>query len=658
MAKVQNQFQSSRASAPALGVAAKRRLRALVSGLLAVSIAMSCTSQKPPDNPDPITLGRSFSSETLYTPMKPPKCKAMMNTYCNTLYSPEAQGNLEIKQTSSTIEVLQGDTRNEFSQVYFRYAKAKLKSRMSLPADFRSALERSGYFAKLRSYLIRPPRERMSLAQRLESENTNYELSYIWTASLNEAMLARLSVKFPGYHKISEINLPIELQLERRRLRRLLISEVSRAIWRDDKNWQRVEQGFDRLKVSFLRMISQLDIAKVDAEDWSERISSIELALPGSTPAISDEECSATTVNAYYFTYLNILTVCAGDFNSEDILQTLAHEMAHSLGIDRTSYLFEVNSDFGKQLSTFRANVCKPDAFSCDQWASYKSSFEENLKTLDGFQPQMREFNQCLKRRPTSKMLSDDDVDRFSKTIVNDRMSDLASGDRFLRITKANIPMRSGKNEKNPNYLNPCEYSLWSQGEEPIHDPLTTMIYFTAEYRCSDKQGPEKLKSAIEVSKDMTTLLLKRVLKIEGEFSARGLLENQGYASPPYERFADVVGSYALAELLKLIPEKWNRQNVFLASSSWQCLEPSLASRFPDESAIENEYIFDEHTGGDLRQKELFSTPIRQTIGCEKDFEFNECSIPMKKGPETIDPPLLARKLSLKKSEAERPLRY
>jgi hypothetical protein len=625
----------------------------LLGSILIVAMTTGCTTQKTPETVDPIDVGRSFSSETLYSPARPPKCKAMMDSYCNTLYSPEAQGNLEIKQSTSSIQILQGETRNEFSQVYYRYAKAKLKNHMALPADFRHALERGAYFTKLRLYLARPPRARMTLSQRLESENTNFELNYIWSAALNEAILARLTQKYPGFHRISENSMPIELQLERRRLRRVLISEISRAIWRDDKNWQKVEQGFDRLKVSFLRMIPQLDIPKSIADDWSERVASIQLALPGSTPAISDEECSSTTINAYYFTYLNVLTVCAGDFNSEDILQTLAHEMAHALGIDRSTYLFEVNSDFGKQLATFRANVCKPEAFSCDQWSAYKASFEEKLKSLDGYEPQLRSFNQCLKRRPTSKELSDDDIARFARTIVNDRMSDLASGDRFLRLTKAQIPMRNGKSEKNPNYLNPCEYSLWSQGEEPIHDPLTTMLYFTAEYRCSDKQGPGKLKAAIEVSKAMTTELFERVLRAEGEFSSRGLLENQGYASPPFERFADVVGSYALAELLKLIPQKWNRQNVFLASSSWQCLEPSLASRFPDESAVEHEYVFDDHTGGDLRQKELFSTPIRETIGCEKDFEFNECSIPRKKGAEPADPSLLAKILRLRTREAE-----
>ncbi len=604
----------------------------LIAGLIAVvcAVSVSCVTTRVPATPDAASVARNFSSQTLYPASQAPKCKEMMDSYCNTLYSPEAQGNLEIGQGHTKIEVLQGETRNEFSQVFFRYSKAKLKSRGSLPDDFRLALERSSYFVKLKTFLNRAPRSNMSLAQRLESENMSFELNSIWSAAINEAILARMAAKYPGFHRIPDANLPIELQLERRRLRRILISEISRAVWREDKNWQRVENGFERLKVSFVRMINQLDIAKEVADDWNARVQEVQLGLPGSMPAISDDECSATTVNAYYYTYLNVLTVCAGDFNSEDILQTLAHEMAHSLGIDRSAYLFEVNSTFGKQLASFRTNVCKPEVFSCDQWRTYKNQFESSLKSLDGYQPQLKEFNQCLKRRPTAKTLENGDIERFSRTIVNDRISDLASGDRFLRITKPMLPMKNGKTQSNPNFLNPCDYSLWSQGEEPIHDPLTTLVYFTAEYRCSSNEGAQKLKSAIEVSKSMTARLLEKVLRVEGEFSSRALLETEGYGSPPFERFADVVGSYALAELLKSVPQKWNRRNVFLASSSWQCLEPSLASHFPDESAVENEYVFDDHTGGDLRQKELFSTPIRETIACEKDFEFNECKLPLK----------------------------
>jgi hypothetical protein len=619
------------------------KAKTLLNRILIVSLSLGVASCSTVNAPDPDTdtaataaaVARSFSSERLYTPNEVPKCKAMLDSYCDTLYSPEAQGNLEIKRSTASsapsISVLQGETQNEFSQVFYRYAQAKLNSRSSLPTDFRNALERNSYFTKLRVYLNRPPRAKMSLSQRLESENMNFELGSIWNAAMNEVILSRMSSSFPGYHKIRENNLPIELQLERRRLRRDLISEISKSVWGRDKNWQKVVQGFERLKISFLRMIPQLDIPKDVVTDWSDRIREVQLALPGSSPAISDEECSATTANAYYYTYLNILTVCAGDFNSVDILQTLAHEMAHALGIDRTAYLFEVNSSFGKELATFRANVCKPEAFSCDDWNDYKSRFRSSLQSLDGFKPQLREFNQCLQRRPTANELQDEDIRRFSRSIVTDRISDLASSDRFLRITKEKMPLRSGKSQKNPNYLNPCEYYLWSQGEEPIHDALTTLVYFTAEYRCSASQGAQRMKDAIETSKAMTQALVEKVLRIEGEFSDRNQLETEGYSSPPYERFADVVGSYALAELLTQIPQTWDRQNVFLASSSWQCVEPSLASHFPDESAIENEYIFDSHTDGDQRQKEMFTAPIREAISCQKDFDFKECSIPFKK---------------------------
>jgi hypothetical protein len=128
----------------------------------------------------------------------------------------------------------------------------------------------------------------------------------------------------------------------------------------------------------------------------------------------------------------------------------------------------------------------------------------------------------------------------------------------------------------------------------------------------------------------MSIDVLRETLRIEGEFSNRSLMETEGYSSSPDERFADVIGSYAMAELLSELPFQWDRQNKFLASSSWQCVKPSLSSHFPEESAIEKEYIFDAHTEGDQRRKELFSEPIRKAIGCEKDFEFRECSLPFK----------------------------
>lgn len=603
-----------------------------------VSIVMTTTScaflgiglEKEDDDVEVQPL-KTFSSVDFYQLKEKPKCKFLVDSYCNYLYSPDVLGNLEVKRETASTKVLQGETPNEFSQVFFQYSKAKIRNQRFLPRDFERILTQYGYFTKLKDFLARGSRKTMTVAQRMIIEKLDFDLNAIWSASQNEAVLARMIQKYPGYHQIPDRMMPIELSLESRRTRRTLISEISRAIWREDRNWRQVETGFSKLQKSYLKMIDRLDIPDELRSEWSRRIMDIKLALPGSMPAISNEECSTTTANAYYYTYLNVLTVCAGDFNGEDIIQTLAHEMAHALGIDRTHYLFQQNSDFGRRLGELRTSVCQPKKFSCEQWSKYKSKFDPMLKSLDGFQPELPEFQNCLKRHKTAKVLTSSEINRFARTLTTDRISNLASSDRFLRITKASLPTRSGKPQKNPNYLNPCGYFMWSQGEEPIDDELTTLLYFTAEYRCSDTPPTQRLKEAIETAKEMSTQVLEKTIAIEGSFSPLNALEAEGFSSPNVERFADVIGSYALAEYLAELPSKWDRQNKFLASSSWQCLEPSLASHFPEESAVEKEYSTEVHTEGDQRRKELLSAPIREVIACEKDFEFKECSLPFRK---------------------------
>lgn len=554
----------------------------------------------------------------------------MLDSYCGVLYSPDTQGNLEVKRTQDSIKILQGETHNQFSQVFFRYSQAKLQKQRYLPKDFYAVLKRNRYFEKLRVFLERTPRTAMTLEQRLYSEQSDFELGYLWSTAFNETILSRMNQRFPGFHKLPDSLIPVELNLERRRQRRALVSDISKAIWRGDKNWIHVENTFARLQDSYLRMIHRLEVPEETRRDWQQRIMEVQLVLPGAFAAISNEECSSTKVNAYYYTYLNVLTICAGDFNSEDIIQTLAHEMGHALGIDRSQYLFQSRSQFGRDLASFRGKICQPHSFSCDSWSAYKAGFQTGLKSLDGYKPELPEFQRCLKRRETFKEFGSDDAARFARNMTADRISDLAANDRFLRITKSELPMPNGKSQPNPNYMNPCSYYMWSLGEEPIDDELTTLIYFSAEYRCNSHQGPARMKDAIEVAKAMSAQVLERTLAIEGEYSARGLLETEGFSSPPFERFADVVGSYAMAELLKEYPSQTDRQNHFLASSSWQCLAPSLASHFPEESSIEKEYIFDPHLEGDQRRKELFSGPLREVIGCRKDFEFKECTLPLR----------------------------
>ena len=579
---------------------------------------------------------REFTSQRAFSPAGPVGCRNLVDAYCTALYSPRAGGNLRVPQSEAPAEILQGETRNDFSRVFVAYAIAKLHRQGRLPSDFQAALARRNYFVRLKQLLMRKPRSAMSVQDRVESDQLERSLVADWQSALDEATLRRVRKKFPEFHALAERDIPIEWQIERRRTRRALVADVSTALWSGDPNWKRVERGFGALRESFLELIDDLDAPDELRAAWRDRVQSIELVLPSSRPALADDECGSTKANAYYYSFLNVLTVCAGDFNSEDILQTVAHEMAHALDLDRSRYLFQTNSTFGRGLATLRHNVCSAsaDRFTCDDWTKFKAEFPRKLAELRAYRPELPEFNRCLARRPIARRVDDGAARAAATRIVRERFADLASSDYFLRIVKAGIPLPSGKMQKNPNYLNPCSYYMWTREEEPIDDSLSTLVFFTAEYRCSTAPtDADRLRSALAKSQEMSVATTQEAILNEGEFSNRRALELDGLSSSPVERFADVVGSHALARALNKLDLIWERRNLFLASSSWQCEPPGLASSFPTESAVQREWELDAHSEGRERLYETLSRPVREALLCEKDFDFAECSLPLKSRP-------------------------
>lgn len=587
----------------------------------------ACTGSRPksPKAAPPDVL------PALNTPQGIIGCEKMMDDYCAFLYSPETLGNLQVPHLNESLKVLQGETENDFPQVYYRYAKAKLNNKDYLPADFRKALNNYNYFGLLKRSLERKPRTKMTFSERLEAERLDATLDSEWTASINETVWTRLAKQFPGVHQLSDREMPPEYEIEAKKIRRALITEISKTLWHNDRNWKKVEDTFLKLKVIFTSMIDSLDLDDNTRASWKRRIASMKLALPGSTSAIADDECSTTTINAYYYRYLDVITVCAGDFNSEDILLTLTHEMSHALDISRSIYLHKVKSALGVAQADLRENICRSQTeFDCGKWDDFKSNFTERVQNLNVFRYDLPEFNRCLKRKPTKKSPNTDDLTRIAHTLTVNRYSNLATNGYFLRIIKKKIPLRNGRLNQNPYYLDPCKYYLWSHAEEPPEEELSSLVYFTAEYRCSSPTDPDRFRKAIEVSRNMTEKLLYATLKLEGEFSASELMEREGFSSSPIERFADVLGSFAMSEFLQSAPHITDRRARFLAGSAWQCSEPSLTSRYPDESRVENEYSFTHHAEGLERRREILSEPMRVTLNCERDFEFNECPIPLR----------------------------
>jgi hypothetical protein len=557
-------------------------------------------------------------------------CIALTGAYCKSLYQPLSLGNMEVVRPKGNIKILQGETFNDFNQMQYHYSRAKIQRKDALPKMFVSILEDQSYFQKLAALLNRPPRNEMTYQDRIRFDRMSAETEHIWDSALDETLLRRLIAKYPGFHRIRSKEMPPEYEIEYQREKRNLLNQISLALWKEDKKWHQVIETFRDLQDAYLAVISRLDVDDKTKAKFSERIQKVQLVLPGSIPEISDYECSSTTANAYYYKFLNIITVCAGDFNSEDILQTLAHEMGHALDVSRSAYMFKMGSELVARQKSLRNQVCHIKKVDCIEWNEFKKNLALRLEYFEGYKPELYEFNQCLKRRPTTKVPGSQDFDRIAHSMTSTVFSSLAGADYFLRIIKDKLPLRNDKLVKNPYYLNPCQYYLWTKEEEPPEDEINSLTYFTAEYSCQNSNKSDAFKQAIEVSKEMTEMVMKTMLKVNVEFSSNEFTMKEGFSSPPVERYADVLGSYAVAEYLKKFHEMEDRRGKVLASISWLCSEPSLKSHFPEESKIENDYNDDSHTEGFLRFQEILAPPLRSILQCQKDFEFNECQLPIK----------------------------
>jgi len=595
---------------------------------LALTLIGACASPKlnetTPPAPEASVIQnpviRSISEEK-------PACLGMVKNFCENLYAPDHQGTLAFSLRGAALQIRKGQTDNDFSQAYFEYADTQIKFKDRLPRDFRQILTQMNYFKKLSSFLSRKPRRLMNLEDRTRVLRLAYDIEALWNAGVGEVVLLRMEKKHPGYSRMREDLIPIELRHESTRVRSILISEISKAVWSEHPKWKEVEQQFHQVKEAFNYVISTHKTIPTDVKlDWLERISASRLIVPGSDPEVDMQACSRTEENAYYYTNKNYLTVCAGDFNSEDVRYTLSHELAHALDLRRSLTIFESHSPLGQKLSELRKKSCSEADFSCEQWSEFKMSFDADVAALDAFRVQLPEFHRCLKGKTTVAPIPDDYLRRVARERAQAAISGLAEKNAFLRIISKDVPALSGKREANPMYLNPCRYYLWDTITDLFDEELIGLMFFASEYRCnSELPAPDRFQRAVEKTMEMQTTLFYERIKLEGEFSPRARLVSDGYASPPTERFADALAGPVFATLLMKEADLIRRRAIYLANVAWLCQQPSIQQAMPLEAGIQRKFYVESHSEDSLRQKELLPMEVREALQCEKDFEMSEC---------------------------------
>ncbi len=587
---------------------------------------LSCSHQAV--TPPPVVSIEADTPLRFISEERPP-CLGMVKNFCKSLYSPSNLGKLEIPLAKERYEIRRGKTDNDFSQVYYEYAQTQLMFRDKLPREFRSILSQRGYFEKLRSYLSRKPRKEMSIEDRVDVLRLAGEIDAIWNGAMNETVLKRMERRFPKFSQMSEDSVPVELINEGKRVRGNLVAEISKAIWLDHPNWKRVERAFETVRNAYKKFIVHTPgLTDTIREDWLHRINTLRLMVPGGDPEIDMYECSRTEENAYYYAKRNYVTVCAGDFNAEDITHTLSHEVAHALDVNRSLVVHESRSRLGYELETMRAQSCNVARYSCKDWNKFKTHLPEYSQDLTKFETQIPEFQACLQKPGTKSAPSDSYVNRIATEEVQDAVSLLAEKHVFLRMITPQIPLLDGTKRKNPAYLDPCDYYLWGNIAPPYQEDLTLLMFFTAEYRCTEAMPSDlRFQSAIETAKDLQTQIVTARIRQEREFSPRWRLNVDGYAAPTGEKFADSIGGMVYAEILKNEASVQKRRVTYLTNTGWLCSKPSLRHMLPKEAAILKQYYADPHSETTMRQQELLSPPIRDALQCDLDFEAKSCAL-------------------------------
>ncbi len=603
-------------------------MRALKTGILFGAVIVSCSHT--PMNPTYAELpAASEASELRFINEPNPPCLGMAQSFCKSLYAPGNWGRLRIPLPTETYEIRRGQTNNDFSQVYYEYAQSQLRHRERLPAEFRATLIQRAYFQKLRAYLSRKPRREMSMEDRVEMLRLSGEIETIWSGALHETVLKRMEKRFAGYSRTPEDFMPIELANESKRERRRLIAEISKAIWLNHPNWQRVQRRFEQVRAAYRKVIKEhTNLSEEIKTDWLQRLSSVRLMVPGGDPEAEMYDCSRTEENAYYYTKKNYITVCAGDFNAEDMAQTLSHEMAHAFDVDRSITIHEADSELGKQIEELRRRSCGPIRYSCADWDRFKEEMPRRIEALGGFEPQLKDFNHCLRPQKIDQEMDTDYFVRVAREDAQDSVSSLAQRQVFLRMISPKLPLPDGTQRPNPAYMNPCGYFLWENPSLPLDDELSLLLFFTAEYRCTNDLAPEqRFQKAIETATKLQANVVEARIRMEGINSSRWRLNADQYASSPAERFADSLGGLAMAQLLKDEPMVEKRRATFLANTAWLCAKPSLRHTLPREAAILRQFYAEPHSEMFLRQQEIFSPEIREALQCQLDFEPKECRL-------------------------------
>lgn len=395
---------------------------------------------------------------------------------------------------------------------------------------------------------------------------------------------------------------------------------------------EKIEQDFGVVRAEYVNWITEDKTISNDLKkERLDALNTLKLVLPGTTPIISNAQanarCGSITENAFYHRTRHEITVCAGLFNTTSVLQILAHEVGHSIGLNRRIYTSIKNSEVGKkidQLWNMSTSKVKP---LCEDWGQLRKDLYKVFSEAKNYKYEDDEFlSKFLNTKKITNLNAEQILRAANRTLDQTLRREYRANSIFHLIKKDEI-LASGRILENEAYLNPA-YIFFENPEETkqfLYISPSMQFYFmlSNDYYCRSLKNKnvlpddQLLKKVLEELGSDLSVHAKFYLTYAGKYSADDSSINEGLS---YDIEEDVVDNYASQVFSRILASDKDveaRRAKYLASTSFLCNPPSYREFYPAESVVLHNLSKASHSQGLDRRKKVLTSDVKNVLQCQ-----------------------------------------
>ncbi len=562
-------------------------------------------------------------------------CSQLSDGFCKNLWSKDNLGNVTLSDGNT---ILQGNTASKLiSNSAYLYYKKVVDRKCQLPEDLKSKLgvtcngnTDADVLHALGEQLKIATDTKFELSRAsIKSWNREFNrIKKIYIDAVQDVADARIQSQYPELNqkdpnKLTEKEKGILSDFKYNFLRELMDS-----IYLNSPEWKRVQALFSKVQGEIVALVDSMGLDPESAEFMRSKVASVGLSLPYEDPRLigADDNCSSTSINAFYNSFHHKFTICIGMLNtvSSDgsLFFLMAHEIAHSIDPSNLSRsLFKLRTPIAKLVgNVFKTNANIP----CDQWETSKKVALAPTNYVYALPASVSNVTQCLVDRSNINPITPESLSYAMQIITSSVMNSTASEQLYTMLSQKRI-IEDGVEIDNGIYMDP-QAQLARSSENLVIDyysdgELNEGAVFVQELKCL-QQVPHKGEFvAFAEAMDTTAKIISAYYENESRYMGQNshILKGFNISKPAGEDFADWVAFQIYPSFLRSIDTVENRRNALVSGQTIFCRPSGIEELATEKVNLEKKWSKMVHPLGRIRRMRFFTPEVAELVNCERD---------------------------------------